>query len=198
MALAQTLGGGIGGGFQGYVLSPLLLLKTRVMTNAVFRENMSLWQTTVKSATIGFDIVKTEGVGALMKGANVFATKRVFDWASRYYFSDLFESLVVQRKGGEALTLAEKMWCSLLGGTASTLVTLPLDVLVAKIQDSKKAGVKTSAIKMIVDELNEKGFKGLRESYTKGFIARLLHVATTTVAIKQGTPIVHDLLFKTV
>jgi Mitochondrial carrier protein len=32
MALALTLAGGIGGGFQGYVLSPTLLLKTRVMT----------------------------------------------------------------------------------------------------------------------------------------------------------------------
>ena len=32
MALALTLAGGIGGGFQGYILSPTLLLKTRVMT----------------------------------------------------------------------------------------------------------------------------------------------------------------------
>ena len=32
MALALTLAGGVGGGFQGYILSPTLLLKTRVMT----------------------------------------------------------------------------------------------------------------------------------------------------------------------
>ena len=36
MALALTLAGGIGGGFQGYILSPTLLLKTRVMTVRLF------------------------------------------------------------------------------------------------------------------------------------------------------------------
>ena len=46
---------------------------------------MSAWRTTLLSFTIGYDVVKQEGLGALMKGANIFATKRVFDWASRYY-----------------------------------------------------------------------------------------------------------------
>ena len=39
---ANILAGGIGGGFQGLVLSPTLLLKTRVMTDPIFREKMSL------------------------------------------------------------------------------------------------------------------------------------------------------------
>jgi len=67
MALAKTMAGGIGGGFQGLVLSPTLLLKTRVMTDPVFRERMSLWKTTLLSGKIGFKVVETEGVGALMK-----------------------------------------------------------------------------------------------------------------------------------
>lgn len=156
---------------------------------------MSLLRTTLLSATIGYDVVATEGLGALMKGSGVFSTKRVCDWASRYYFSDLFESLAIQYKGGGSLTITEKIWCSLLGGTASTVVTLPLDVLVAKIQDAKKAGVRTSAWKMFQDELQEKGWGGLKNSYMKGFEARLLHVALTTVAIKTGTPIAKDLMF---
>ena len=65
--VALTLAGGIAGGFQGFVLSPTLLLKTRVMTNPVFREKMSLVKTTLLSLTIGFDVVKNEGIGALMK-----------------------------------------------------------------------------------------------------------------------------------
>ena len=32
----------VGGGFQGFVLSPTLLLKTRVMTDPVFRNQMSM------------------------------------------------------------------------------------------------------------------------------------------------------------
>ena len=91
MSLALTLAGGIGGGFQGYVLSPTLLLKTRVMTNPVFREKMSLLRTTMLSFRIGWDVVQKEGLATLMKGSNVFATKRVFDWSSRYFFADMFD-----------------------------------------------------------------------------------------------------------
>jgi hypothetical protein len=35
--VAEVMAGGIGGGFQGFVLSPTLLLKTRVMTDPIFR-----------------------------------------------------------------------------------------------------------------------------------------------------------------
>jgi hypothetical protein len=195
MQAALTLAGGIGGGFQGYVLSPTLLLKTRVMTNPVFRENMSILKTTWLSFLIGFEVVKTEGITTLMKGANVFATKRVADWASRYFFADLFEDLFLALNGGLALSLAQKSMASILGGVASTCVTLPLDVLVAKTQDAKKAGVKVSALTLFRDELKEKGWGGLRNAYMRGFEARLLHVCLTTVVIKTGTPVVYDAMF---
>jgi hypothetical protein len=195
MQAALTLAGGIGGGFQGYVLSPTLLLKTRVMTNPVFREKMSILRTTWLSFLIGFEVVKTEGITTLMKGANVFATKRVFDWASRYFFADLFEDLFLALNGGVALSLAQKSMASILGGVASTCVTLPLDVLVAKTQDAKKAGVKVSALALFRDELREKGLGGLRNAYMRGFEARLLHVCLTTVVIKTGTPVVYDAMF---
>lgn len=195
MQLALTMAGGIGGGFQGYVLSPTLLLKTRVMTNPVFREKMSVFRTTWLSLLIGFDVVKAEGLSTLMKGSNVFATKRIFDWSSRFFFADLFESLFVSLQGGQALTLAQKSIASLLGGVASTCVTLPLDVLVAKTQDAKKAGVKVSALTLFREELKEKGVVGLRKAYMQGFEARLLHVCLTTVVIKTGTPVVYDAVF---
>ena len=117
---------------------------------------------------IGGDIIKQEGLGSLMKGANTFATKRVFDWASRYFFADLFESLFVHIKR-DSLTLTEKSVASLLGGIASTILTLPLDVLVAKTQDAKKAGVSVSAWKLFSDELREEGYVGLWNNYMKGF-----------------------------
>jgi len=179
--LAYTLAGGIGGGFQGFVLSPTLLLKTRVMTNKVFRENMSMMRTTYLSLVIGFDIVANEGVMALMKGSKVFAIKRICDWASRYFFSDLFEALFQRLKNREELTVGERSLSSLLGGVASTCVTLPLDVLVAKTQDAKKAGIKISPIKLFREELRERGWTGQRRAYMQGFEARLAHVCLTTV-----------------
>ena len=114
----------------------------------------------------------------LMKGANVFALKRVFDWSTRYFFADLFELVFRSYLQQSELSVAHQSLASLLGGVASTCATLPLDVLgaccagwqtrpshpcllprltVAKTQDAKKAGVKVSALQMFLDELNEKG-----------------------------------------
>eukprot|EP00977_Amphora_coffeiformis_P007172 scaffold1564_cov174-Amphora_coffeaeformis.AAC.10 len=193
--LALTLAGGIGGGVQGYVLSPILLLKTRVMTNPVFRKKLSLWKTSALSATVGFDLVRAEGLGSLMKGANIFAIKRVFDWATRYMFAELIEALIGHLKGGNSLSFAEKSLSSFMGGVLSTCVTLPLDVLVAKSQDAKKAGVKVSAFTLFTDELKEKGWSGLSEAYLSGFTARLLHVCLTVVAMKTLAPVVYDAMF---
>ena len=182
LTLALTLAGGIGGGLQGYVLSPTLLLKTRVMTNPIFRQPMSGLRTTWLSVQIGSDIVATEGLATLMKGSNVFALKRVFDWASRYLFADAVETAFQKIKGpGDPLTVTEKSAASLLGGVLSTCVTLPLDVLVAKTQDAKKAGVKVSAWTLFRDELRERGWSGLQKAYMQGFEARLLHVCLTTL-----------------
>jgi hypothetical protein len=196
MRLALTLAGGIGGGFQGYVLSPTLLLKTRVMTNPVFREKMSLRETTVQSACIGYEVVKSEGLLTLMKGSNIFATKRVFDWASRFFFADMFEALfLLLKNNGQPLSVADKSMSSFLGGIASTIVTLPLDVLVAKTQDAKKAGVKVPALKLFQEELKEKGLSGVKKTYMQGFEARLLHVCLTTVVVKTFTPVVYEVIF---
>jgi len=193
--LGLTLSGGIAGAFQGYVLSPTLLLKTRVMTNSVFRESMSLLRTTLLSFKIGFEVVNNEGLSTLMKGSNIFALKRFFDWSTRFFFSDLFELMLLNYSGVEALSQGQKITASLLGGTASTISTLPLDVIVSKSQDAKKAGVKVSAWDTFIKDYNEGGWKGLYDANMMGFEARLAHVCFTTVAIKTGTGIMYDYLY---
>ena len=137
LLLALTLAGGIGGGLQGYVLSPTLLLKTRVMTDPIFRQKMSPFRTTWLSLCIGSEVVQRVGIMALMKGANTFAVKRVFDWSTRFYFSDVFETMLLGSKGGARLSTAEKSLASFMGGAMSTLCTLPLDVIVAKTHPPK-------------------------------------------------------------
>lgn len=197
-AVGLTLAGGIAGGFQGYILSPTLLLKTRVMTNPVFRESMSLLKTTTQSFKIGFDVVGTEGVAALMKGSNIFALKRFFDWSTRYFFSDMFEAILLKSgtlMEGSNLSQSGKIAASLLGGTASTIVTLPLDVIVAKAQDAKKAGVKVSAWETFIKDYDEGGLKGLYDANMRGFEARLAHVCFTTVVMKTGSGIMYDYLY---
>jgi len=192
----DTLASAIAGGLQGYILSPTLLLKTRVMTDHTFRRSMSLSQTCLQSFKIGCHVVTNEGIPALMKGSNVFALKRTFDWSTRFYFSHLFAALFATILGKDSLNFREKALSDFFGGTASTLSTLPLDVIVATLQDSKKAGQHVTLSHMFAQEFQEGGWDGLRDKYTRGFIARLLHVCFTTIAMKTGTQLVYDALFK--
>ena len=71
----------------------------------------------------------------------------------------------------------------------SAISVLPLDELIAKIQDAKKAGVTLSPMQMIADDLKKYGWNGFINNYTMGFIARILHVCFTTMAMKTGTRI---------
>jgi hypothetical protein len=197
--LALTLAGGIAGGFQGYVLSPILLLKTRVMTNERFRgnatDNLTILKTILLSFRIGFDIIASEGVFALMKGSNVFALKRVCDWSTRYYFSAMFMNMLKYFAKTSAPTKIEMFLADMLGGTASTLVTLPLDVIVAKTQDAKKAGKNFTPWSLLYHDYTVGGWRRLLGSQMQGFEARLLTVCLTTVAMKTGATIMYDLLY---
>lgn len=60
---SDTLAGAGAGGVQGFVLSPTLLLKTRVMTDDVFRQRMGVVETTQKSFAVGYRVIRTEGHG---------------------------------------------------------------------------------------------------------------------------------------
>jgi hypothetical protein len=132
------------GGVQGYVLSPTLLLKTRVMTDPVFRQNLGPIENISKSFTVGGRVIRDEGVGSLMKGANIFAMKRVFDWGTRFAFSNMAEDMLfrkAQPAGApkQKLTYTQSLIASTIGGTLSAASTVPLDVLVANIQQARRA-----------------------------------------------------------
>lgn len=190
---AEVLAGGIGGGFQGLVLSPTLLLKTRVMTDPVFRNKMTLMETTNKSMSIGMTVIRNEGVSALMKGAGVFSLKRVADWSSRFFFSVAAENVLFKRQNPDAkLTTAQKMSASLIGGVFSSLVTLPIDVMVAQIQQASKAGTKVGVLETFRQEFKAGGMKQVAGFATTGLVVRVLHVSFTTMIMKTATSVVYE------
>ena len=125
---SNVISGGIGGFFQGLVLSPLLLLKTRVMTDDIFRGKMTMLNTIKNSTIIGHRVIMNEGITSLMKGSGVFSFKRVMDWSSRYLFSEYFKEVFYTNQGVYKLTIAQNLGISMLGGTASAIVTIPIDV----------------------------------------------------------------------
>jgi len=218
--VATTLAGGVAGCVQGYALSPMLLLKTRIMTDPAFREGGGLWQTTMASVRVGVEVVQNEGVRTLMKGSNVFALKRFFDWSTRYLFSDTFELFMVRYGVATSITTGDghsqssssggnsssndrrilsqrwKILASLLGGMTSVILTLPLDVIVAKLQDAKKAGVNISAWMIFIKDYEEGGWPGLFDANIRGFEARVAHVCLTTVVMKTGTGMLYDYLYR--
>ncbi|KAF1315712.1 hypothetical protein FI667_g15830, partial [Globisporangium splendens] len=190
---AEVIAGGIGGGFQGFALSPTLLLKTRVMTDPVFRQQMTPLETCKQSMQVGMKVIRNEGVLALMKGSTVFSLKRVADWSTRFFFSVQSENFLYKRENPNAvLTTNQKMAASLLGGVFSTLVTLPIDVMVAQIQQASKAGAKVSVIDTFRDEFKRGGIKQVAGFATTGFIVRVAHVCFTTMIMKTATSVIYD------
>ena len=211
--LARTLAGGFAGGVQGYALSPLLLLKTRVMTTThddddKVSNHTSAWCSTTRWRTVlGGD----GGWRSVFRGAHVFAAKRVCDWSSRYCFANALEALffylmvassttTMQIPQTPQLSLAAQSTASLLGGVLSTLVTMPLDVLVAQLQAAAKqqqqpqAGGGAATPMVSSSSAWTLLFRG-DGRHMRGFAARLLHVCFTTLVIKTGTPVAYHLLF---
>jgi len=175
-------------------MSPLLLLKTRVMTDAAFRTSGTVMETTISSAKIGGRIVATEGAAALLKGAGVFSFKRFCDWTTRYFFVQVVENAV--QGDGPPLSKQTKVWCALGGGTLSALATVPIDVMVATVQDASKAGKKVSIIEVYKEQMASGGIKGTLQLSTRGLVARVAHVALTTLLMKNVTSFVYDSLMR--
>jgi len=217
---SDILAGGIGGLFQGVIMNPALLLKTRVMTDPRFRSiaapsaklttsggtaNIApraqpsaltqLWQTARLSSTLGFNLVKTEGGLVLMKGVHVFAFKRFCDWTTRFAFVVGLEQLQKQRMGLSSdakLPLELRLVCGLGGGILSACATLPIDVTVARIQDAKKAGAEVRLGDIYREAMRNGGWRVA----TAGFVPRASHVALTTLLMKNLTNVAYDAIYK--
>jgi len=184
---SEVLAGGIGGLIQGIILNPVLLLKTRVVTDPAFRASGGIWETTRMSTNVGIQVVKREGVVALTKGGVMFTTKRFFDWTTRFLFVDMFEDLM---KGSDHTVKLSKPWqysAALLGGSLSALATVPMDVMVAVQQSAGSAGKKTSAMGVLKEKYAEGGIKAISAFGTQGLVARIAHVGLTTLLMKTAT-----------
>jgi hypothetical protein len=184
-----VLSGGIGGFIQGAVMSPLLLLKTRVMTDPSFRSAGGLVATAIASANVGVRLMATEGPAGIFKGAGIFSVKRALDWSTRYLFVVMVEE-AIREAPGKKLTDSQSAMASLAGGSISALVTIPIDVLVATSQSASKAGKKVG----ILDTFKEQGPNVLTFA-TRGLVARVTHVALTTFAMRTVSSLVYDILY---
>lgn len=193
---ATVLSGGCGGFVQGVVMSPALLLKTRVMTDPRFRTSGGVVETTVASAKLGGEIIAKEGVLVLCKGMGVFSFKRFCDWTTRYLFVEVVQTVYKGSQHDYKLSGVEKALCALAGGTLSALVTVPIDVMVATIQDAGKQGKKVSVAQTLKTQFASGGVMETIRFSTRGLGARVAHVALTTLMMKTVTSAVYDKVFR--
>ena len=91
--------------------------------------------------------------------------------------------------------MGEKMFSALAGGTLSALVTVPIDVMVAIIQDAGKSGQKVSIVETFSAQMRSGGIGGIARLSTRGLAARVTHVAMTTLMMKTVTSAVYDVCF---
>ena len=181
----------MGGFVQGIVLSPLLLLKTRVMTDPSFRGEGGLFATAAASAAVGARIIRAEGAGALMKGSGIFSLKRAADWTTRFLFVVMVEEAMRDAPGAK-LSDGQLVVASLTGGALSALSTIPMDVMVAAKQGAGSAGKKVSTIETF---RAQGGLMGTLSFATKGLVARCFHVGLKTLMMKTITSLVYDILY---
>ena len=76
----------------------------------------------------------------------------------------------------------------------SALSTVPLDVMVAQIQQASKAGESVGVWQTFRAQIAEGGVGQVLAFSTRGFVARTAHVALTTVLMKTSTSYVYDLV----
>lgn len=129
-----------------------------------------------------------------MKGVSVFSLKRAADWTTRYLFVVMVEE-ALRSSPTAKLSTAEQTFASLAGGTLSALATIPMDVLVATLQQAGSAGKKVGAMQTIKDQLAKNGIGGSVAFATRGLVARTVHVASTTLLMKQISSMVYDILY---
>jgi hypothetical protein len=188
----MVFSGMCGGFIQGVAMSPLLLLKTRVMTDPSFRASGGILQTAMSSFGVAGRIIANEGPGAIFKGMGAFSIKRAADWTTRYLFVVMVENAM--RTPGKKLTDLEEAFASVAGGAISALSTIPLDVLVASKQSAGSAGKSVGAFETFSNKIKEHGVIGTLQFSTKGLVARVIHVGATTLAMKKITSMVCALL----
>ena len=186
----MVVSGGVGGFAQGLAMSPLLLLKTRVMTDGAFRATGGVLATAAASLAVGSRVVAAEGPAALFKGVWLFAGKRAADWMTRYLFVVLVENAMRGERGAKLSDSAEAA-ASLIGGAISAVSTIPLDVMVSATQSAGAAGKKVT----FADKVKEHGARGMLAFATKGLVARIAHVAMMTLAMKKGTSLLYEVLY---
>lgn len=167
------------------------------------RNSGGVLATTLASTRLGAQVVRTEGVGALMKGSLLFSTKRMADWTTRFFFAEVVADTLRKRNQQlegtsvpRALGLYESSFASLLGGALSATATIPMDVLVATFQSSAKAGQKVSVMAVWKEQLARGGIGGVLAYSSKGYVARVAHVAATTLLMKSVSTAVYDLYSK--
>lgn len=191
---SEVLAGGLGGAVQGVVLSPVLLLKTRVITDPSYRASGGLIETAKMSSSIGVQVIKKEGTMALTKGLPIFVTKRFFDWTTRFLFVEVVEHTMEGNDPTCKLSTGQKYFASFAGGTLSALSTIPLDVMVALQQSASSAGRKdTSAMTVLKEKYAEGGIATVTRFGTRGLGARVVHVALTTILMKTMAAEVYKL-----
>eukprot|EP00455_Lapot_gusevi_P030519 TRINITY_DN3285_c0_g1_i1.p1 TRINITY_DN3285_c0_g1~~TRINITY_DN3285_c0_g1_i1.p1 ORF type:complete len:308 (-),score=115.95 TRINITY_DN3285_c0_g1_i1:173-1096(-) len=190
-AAVEIASGGLAGGVQGLVLSPMLLLKTRVMTDPSFRNAGNFVQATKASTGVLVNVLQKEGIAGVMKGSMWFSGKRVADWTTRFMFVELVERAWKSHKAsrGDAnpnkLSLGEASAASLLGGALSAIATIPIDIIVANIQQAAKAGQKVNIGEIFREQARKhSGWQGMMKATTRGLVARVVHVAITTSLMK--------------
>ncbi len=159
-----TLIGGISGGIaQGMIVTPTQRLKTITITN---RSKEPTYKHIM-------DVVKRRGLQTIMRGMGPMMIRRGIDWGVRFYSFALTDSYL-NRYSGDT-----KIWHSIVGGICAgfaSVITLPIDTVIANSQNVKSKGNIFDVIKGIYK------YNGIGGFY-RGVAMRIVHASYHTIFV---------------
>jgi len=123
-SLIHSLAGATGGIVAMTATYPLVFISTRA---AVETRDETKDEKSTRQAVL--DIIKREGVTGLYSGLSssllgIAVTNGVY-----YYFYERSREMILNRKGGKALSTAESMLTGLIAGSATTIISNPIWVV---------------------------------------------------------------------
>jgi hypothetical protein len=172
------IGGICGGVAQSFFITPTQRLKIEAMT-----ENHKVSQNKFNSTGLISQIWREQGLRGFYRGLTPMVFKKGIDWGIRFYGVELFKEQFPEFYE----TLPGKFGAGMFGGALS-LLTVPFDVMIAKLQKSNGSG-------NLVQEFNGLRQLGIRHFY-RGGAMRFLHTSYHTGILIGFGSIYKDLMDK--
>ena len=182
--MSAALGGMAGGITMAFVVTPTSRLKTIAMTDPNFRG--------MNATSVLIRTVHNNGLSSIYNGFVPWCLKKSVDWSVRFGVADWLSvaGSSLSGKHPDKFGVSEKFLVGAAAGAASTVISTPIDVLVANAQKFRESGRRAGLFELVFDLYRESGLRG----FYRGWSMRVVHATYHTAWLYGGGKALFDWL----